>query len=286
MAKHAPDLTAIEAQVAATMERNRLKYGGFTMTGPAGDPTGQTVVLPPAPPAPAPAPTVQTFTADDIERARQQEKDKLYETIEAEKAARLALEQRMEAFSTDLTARQQAQQQAEDAAAAALEEKRLNELSLNERMTEFQQQQDARVAGLEQQLHQSQAVIEQERRFTELMQYRSAALQSEVGQTILPELRDFVAGNTTEEIDSAVSALAAKSEAILVQMAQATGAARQSARGVGVTAPPVGPLDTNSDYQTVSADDIRGMDMQTYAQNRARLLGAAANQQRDRGMFG
>lgn len=283
--KHAPDLTAIEARVAATMERNRLKFGGFTMTMP--DVVPDAVVVPPLPPKPVPAAAVQTFTAEDIERARQQEKDKLYETVEAEKARVAALEQQMAAFATDLTSRQEAQTAAEKAAADALEEKRLSELSMQERFDEFTRLQGERVQGLEQQLAQRDAILQKEREFTELMQYRGQVLQSEMGQSILPELRDFVAGNTTAEIDAAVSALAAKSEAILTQVAQATGAARQTARGVGVTAPPVGPLDNNSGYETVTRDDIAAMDMQTYAQNRGRLLGAAANQQaRDRGMFG
>lgn len=244
------------------------------------------ITLPPAPqPPPQPAPNVQTFTAEDIERARQQEKDKLYERIEEERAARERLEQQMQAFNTDLTQRQEAEQAAIKAAADAAEEKRLAELSFAEKLEEFQAQTQTQVQTLQQQLAERDALVEKERQFTELMQYRSQLLQQH-GNDILPELHDLVAGNTPAELDAAVSAMVQRSGSILQQVAAATSQARQGARGVGVTAPPVGPMDNNSGYETVSAADISAMDMTTYAQNRGRLLGAASQQQRDRGMFG
>ena len=176
--------------------------------------------------------------------------------------------------------------EAAEAAAAAAEEKRLAELSFGQKLEEFQAQTQTQVQTLQRQLAERDAVLEKEHAFNELMTYRNEVLNSETGQSILPELRDLVAGNTREEIDASVSAMAQRSMSILEQVAQATGAARQTARGVGVTAPPVGPMDNNSDHQSVSADDIRNMDMAQYAQLRGRLLGAAASQQRDRGMFG
>lgn len=249
-------------------------------------PTPDTITLPPAPPpAPPAAPAVQMFTAEQVEAARQQEKEKLYTRIEEEAAARKKLETQMAAFSTDLTARQEAEQAALKAAADAAEEKRKAELSFGEKLEEATKQFGTQVSTLQEQLAQRDAILERERQFNELMTYRAGLLQRQGGD-ILPELHDLVRGDTPEQLDAAVSAMVARTSSILQNVADATQQARQGARGVGVTAPPVGPMDTNSGQETVSAADIAAMDMNTYAQNRARLLGAASQQQRDRGMFG
>lgn len=254
-------------------------------TAPAPD----AIVVPVATPQPQP-PVTTTLTEEEVNRrieaARQQEKDKLYERLEAEAAARKKLEEQMQAFNTDLTARQQAEEEARKAAEAAAEEKRLAELSFGEKLTETEQRFSSQVQTLQQQLAERDAILEKERQFNELVQYVNQQMQTEVGQSIIPELRDMVVGNTREEIDASISALAQRSATILQQVASVAQDARQGARGVGVTAPPVGPLDNNSGYETVTADDVRNMDMATYAQNRGRLLGAASQQQRDRGMFG
>lgn len=259
------------------------------MTTPANpaDPTpasGTTVTIP-VPPPPTPTAPTSTFTAEDIERARQQEKEKLYPELNQLKAKQAEQDQLLATFQAEREERERREQEAIAAAAAAAEEKRLAELSYGEKLAEFQAQQEQRFAEMQNQLALRDAMLEKERSFTELMQYRAARLEQE-GDDIIPQLRDMVVGDTREQIDASISALKERSEAILTEMAAATGAARQSARGVGVTAPPVGPLDNNSGHESFSAEQLRDMDMGTYAQLRGRLLGAASQQQRDRGMFG
>lgn len=281
------NLALLEAgDVEGLLAHHRARFGTSVMTAP----DQPAVVIPAAPPAPPAAP-VRVDLSDPaviaaIEAARTQEKDKLYETIERERAERVKLQERMSAFDTDLATRTQAQEAAEKAAADAAEEKRVAELSFAERLAEFERNQGAKLDGLQQQLAQRDTLLAKERQFNELMEYRRGALDTEFGQQILPELRDLVTGNTAEEIDASVSALAQRSAAILDQVTQATQGARQSARGVGVTAPPVGPLDNNSGHETLSLQDLQAMDMTQYAQYRGRLLGGAASQPRDRGMFG
>lgn len=282
------DTTALalleRGDISALLELHRKTFGAAVMTSPDG---GQTLVVPAPAPVPV-APAVVQMSTSELQALQQQAQlsASLQERLDVESTARAALEQRMSAFDTDLATRQQSEQEAIAAAAAAAEEKRLAELSFGQKLEEFQVSNNQQVQALQEQLAQRDAILERERQFTELMQYRGQAMQSEVGDQILPELRDLVAGNTREEIDASISALAQRSGAILQQVAQATQQTRQGARGVGVTAPPVGPMDTDSGQQTVTADDIRNMDMTQYAQNRGRLLGAAAQQQRDRGMFG
>lgn len=260
---------------------------------------GTTLTVPPAPPAP-PA-SVQRVDLNDpavqaaIAAARAETEERLTGTINELQQQVGATAEQVEQWRQEREERERREQEAIAAAAAAEEEKRQAELSYAERLAELQQQQDARFQSMEEQLRQRDAVLEKERRFTELMQYRSAALENEnnpegpgrgLGPQILPHLRDFVTGNNEAEIDASVSALAERSTLILQEVAQAQGVQRQQARGVGVTAPPVGPLDNNSGYETVSAADIDAMDMNTYAANRSRLLGAASQSQQGRGMFG
>lgn len=253
-----------------------------TAPAPQASPTSVTIPVPPAP-----APQVQQISPDEIAaRVRAEVQAEMSAQIEAERQAREAMEQRMAAFDTDLQTRTEQQRAAEQAAAQAAEEKRQAELSYAERAAEMEQRMTGQLTALQQQLAERDAVLERERQFNELMAYRSAQLQQH-GDDIIPELRDLVQGNTPEEIDASISALKERSGSILQNVAQQAQAVRQNARGVGVTAPPVGPMDNNSGHQTFSADDIRNMDMTQYAQHRARLLGAASQtSQRDRGMFG
>lgn len=267
------------------------------------DPTGQTVTLPPAPPRPAPQPV--TLDLNDpavqaaIEKARQQEKEKLYPELTKLREQQEQAAAQLAALTADREEREKREQEAIQAAAAAAEEKRQAELSFSERLAETENRLVETVSGLQQQLQQRDVILEKERQYTELMTYRNAALTNDtnpegpgkgLGPQIMPELRDFVTGNSVEEIEASISALAQRSASILQNVVAATGEAvgqaRQQARGVGITAPPVGPMDNNSGHQTVTADEIRDMDMATYAQNRGRLLGAASQSQRDKGMFG
>jgi len=43
---------------------------------------------------------------------------------------------------------------------------------------------------------------------------------------------------------------------------------------VSPTAPPVGPMETQTEYQTLTAEDIRNMPMEQYAKMRDRLMNA------------
>lgn len=250
------------------------------------------LVVPIAPPTATPTggpntnpsgaqPGDQVFTAEDIEKARQQEKDKLYgrinemderfKKIEGERAAQLAAEEKK---------RQEAE--------AAAEAERQKTLTFEQRMAEMEAGWTAKLGGLEQQVQQRDALIEREREFQALTKYRDDAVATNA-ENIMPELLTWIVGNSTEEIDAAVSRAVETTASILAQVAQAqTGQqyaqqqARQQARGTGVTAPPVGPLENQSGHETFTAADISNMDMATYVKNRGRLLEAASQQMRGR----
>jgi len=61
--------------------------------------------------------------------------------------------------------------------------------------------------------------------------------------------------------------------------------ARKEMKGTSVTTPPSGPMDTNSDQQQFTADQIAAMSVTEYAKYRGKLLGKAASD-RGKGIFG
>jgi hypothetical protein len=120
-------------------------------------------------------------------------------------------------------------------------------------------------------------MLEKERRYRELETYLGRRM-SEEEEYIIPELRDLASGTTEEEIDNSIAVLRERSSAILESIQQS--AQPSGLRGSPVTAPPVGPMETQTEQQTLSAEDIRDMPMEQYMQMRDRLLKARPSQGR------
>jgi len=128
------------------------------------------------------------------------------------------------------------------------------------------------------------ALLEKERSFTELNDYRNRRL-SEEQDNIIPELLDLITGNNPDEIESSIAGLKDRSSRILDSAQQAMQSARREMTGSRVTAPPTGPLDTNSENQSLTAEQISAMSVSEYAKHRQKLLGQAASA-RGKGLFG
>jgi hypothetical protein len=107
-----------------------------------------------------------------------------------------------------------------------------------------------------------------------VQEYRRDRIEQEA-EYILPELRDLISGDTPESIDASIEVMKARTEQIFTNMA----AANQppipfQPRGAAPTAPPVGPMEQMPSYESLTPDDIRGMDMDTYKRYRPQLLQA------------
>ena len=101
---------------------------------------------------------------------------------------------------------------------------------------------------------------------------------TEEEEFIIPELRDLISGSSEDEIEQSIGILKDRSSAILESIQQST--QPSGLRGSPVTAPPVGPMETQESQQTLSAEDIRDMPMEQYMQMRDRLLKARPSQGR------
>ena len=237
--------------------------------------------VPSSPATSAPEPTqdrqFEAFTAEDIARAREQEKSKVYPQLEKLREELAALKREKDERES-LEAAAQAEAEAE-ARRKAEEEMEIRDL-LAKKEEEFTSQLEAERLERERAF----ALLENEKRFQELQSYRQQRLEQE-RESIIPELLDLVDGSSIEEIDASIENLRERSNRILDSAQQAMQSARRDMAGSRVTAPAAGPLDADPENRSYTPDDIRQMSMADYMKHRQRLLGESAAS-RGRGLFG
>ena len=230
----------------------------------------------------------RTFTEDDVEKIRQQEKDKLYKRLEDSDGRVKTLEDQLSTLSNESEETKAEAARLAKAESDALRRREDEELSAKElitkRETEFDEklkvvetEWEGRLAKIEEERASQEAMLEKERRYRELETYLGRRMVEEE-EYIIPELRDLASGTTEDEIDNSIAILKDRSSAILESIQQS--AQPSVLRGSSVTAPPVGPMETQTEQQTLSAEDIRNMPMEQYMQMRDRLLKARPSQSR------
>jgi hypothetical protein len=230
----------------------------------------------------------RTFTEDDVEKIRQQEKDKLYKRLEDSDGRVKSLEDQLSTLSNESEVSKAEAARLAKAESDALRRREDEELSAKElitkRETEFDEklkvvetEWEGRLAKIEEERASQEAMLEKERRYRELETYLGRRMVEEE-EYIIPELRDLASGTTEDEIDNSIAILKDRSSAILESIQQST--QPSGLRGSPVTAPPVGPMETQTEQQTLSAEDIRNMPMEQYMQMRDRLLKARPSQSR------
>ena len=243
------------------------------------------IVIPIVPEPPAeqqPAPSADLLkdpaVKAAIEKARKEEKDKLYPKIEEQ-------DKFLKELKAERAAAQKAAEKAAKDAEAARKAQELEEMTAAERIAAYQQEMDTRIAAVEAERQAERAIFEQERAFQALQSYATQRLAAEQGD-IMPQLRDLIGGSTEEEIEASIALAKERTASILADVAAHTQGVRQQQKGVSATAPPVGPMENDSTYQTLTPADIAGMDMNEYAKNRKALLGAVSQKARSQGLYG
>lgn len=231
-------------------------------------------------PSQAPADQAQAqptgFTEADLAKAREQEKSKLYPHIDQLKNELAELKRERE---ERLAAERRAQEEAEAQAKAQAEE----EMDIRSLLQTKEQEWEQRLEEERRERENAFALLEKEREYAQITEYRNQRL-AEVGDEIIPELRDMVSGNTVEEIDQSIAGLMERSSRILEGAQAAMQQARQQMQGTRVTAPAT-ELETNSGQRQFSPEEIAAMSMAEYQKYRSTLLGQASNNT-SRGLFG
>ena len=223
----------------------------------------------------------QSFSADDLAKARAQEKQKLYPQMEKMAQELEALKKAQAEEAARKAEKAKLREQEELAKQKAKDEE---ELSAKELLQKKEQEFQSALQAERLERENAFALLEKERMFQDLMFYRQQRIEEE-RDSIVPQLIDLINGNTKEEIENSIATLKAKSDAIMQDVQQATLSAKQQMVGARVTAPASGPLDNDSDQQITTPDSISNMSMADYAKQRAKLLGGAANN-RGQGLFG
>jgi hypothetical protein len=239
----------------------------------------------PAPPVERPRDDNGRFTKEDLEKVRQEEKDKLYKKVSTVEERSKALEDELKILREE---REKKQSEEADRLKTIAQEKKAAEeaeMGFKELLKAKEQEWESRFESSERERNQAFAVLERERELSVLSDYRAERLSQEA-DTIMPELRDLVRGITQEEIESSILDMKNRSEAIVAQAQMFQQQARQQQRGVPVTAPTSGPTDIDSTYESLGADDIRNMSLSEYAKRRDTLLGAARTRIQERGLYG
>ena len=230
------------------------------------------------------SPMSQQFTAEDIAKARAQEKQKLYPQVEKlQEELALLKKEREEQQAKEA---ERAAKRAERAAETAAEKKKQEESELEVRdllakkELEFQ-------AQLEKERSEREAafnLLHKEREYQEVQAYRQQRLEQE-HENIIPEMRDLVSGNTVDEIEQSINVLKEKSAKIFESVTEAQQQTRKEMVGSRITLPSSGPLDNDSAQANLSPENIANMSLADYAKQRAKLLGTAGNN-RGQGLFG
>lgn len=238
------------------------------------------------------APTVDTgietppksskfYTEDDLAKVRSQEKEKLYPEIERLKDEVLSLKKDKEEKAA-LKAAKLAEEEAANVAKnrdkqfEELEAKDLIKLTADELREQLERERQERERAF--------ALLERERMFADLQSYKQQVIDQE-RDNIIPQLVDFIQGNSREEIAESVERLKERSASILESAQSAMQNARKEMAGTRATLPASGPLETNSESRQFTAQDIASMSVNDYAKVRDRLMSDSARG-RTRGILG
>lgn len=239
-------------------------------------------------------------TWEDVERARQEEKDKLYPRVDGLEQQLREANEELNRIRQEREERERRKAEREGKAAEEAkkeEEKDLDARTLLERRTmEWEERFRTHEQTLQQEREareQAEAMLVREREYQDFLQWRSQRIEAE-RENIAPQLLDLVGGDSPEEVEANIEKMKAKTEELLQEFAagqaiqqQNAELARRNARGPSVTSPSVGPMDTITEQQEYSPEDIRRMPMAEYAKRRQQLLGAASRSYgQGQGMFG
>ena len=223
------------------------------------------------------------FTADDIAKARAQEKAKLYPQLDKLQEELSILRKRDEERAAVEAERALKRKERESLRAQEQKAKEEDEMSFKELLKNKEDEWAIKLDSERLEREKAFALLEREREFQDLQQYRQQRLEQE-RENVIPELIDLISGNNRDEIEMSIASLKERSTRIFDSVAQVAQQSRKEMVGTRITSPASGPLDNDSDSRAYSPNDINNMSMADYAKNRSKLLGNSKNS--GQGLFG
>lgn len=222
--------------------------------------------------------------AEAIQKARAQEKAKLYPQVEKLQEELSILRKRDEERSAQEAERAARRQEREAQRKAELKKQEEEELSFKQLLEKKDSEWAEKLESERAEREKAFAILDRERQFNELQAYRQQRLEQE-RENIVPELIDLISGNSKDDIEASISDLKTRSEKIFDSVAQVAQQSRKEMVGTRITSPASGPLDNDSAQSSFTPEAIAQMSQAEYAKHRSKLLGSAGNN-RGQGLFG
>ena len=261
------------------MDPNANADTSVTITNAAPEGGDPTTMVPEPTQEPAPSPNGRLFSEEEVAAIRKQEKDKLYSKMESMESKLSSFQEaadEQKRLAEELAAKEaEERRQREEAEMSAKELLLKKEDEWNQRINTAEQEWAEKFAQLQEKAQAQEALLERERRFQELESYKSRLI-AENQDEIMPELLEFVRGESEQELEAAISTVKAQTSAIMESIQQSL-PQQQRPKGIPTTgSTPNGPLENATEQQSFSADDIAKMSMEQYAQYRDSLIQATS----------
>jgi hypothetical protein len=212
-----------------------------------------------------PQPQGRYFTEDEVERIRQQEKDKMYARLEKSEQQLNEFKTTMETLAADKKSRDEelARQQAEaEAEANKLRDEKLSvQELLDKQKADFERQQKSLREDMERRL----AIAAKDQEILQLKSYIQRRINEEVNAaTIIPDLVEYIDGDTEEQVEASIQKAKDKTTAI-VNAAMGSNSGTSIPMGTSPTGTPFSPLDNLSGPRQPTTDQIAAMSNAQYA---------------------
>lgn len=239
------------------------------------------------PPAPPEQPPARTYTEEDIQRVRQEEKEKLYKRIENQNKQVKDIQTQLAQIQEAEAQRQAALEEQRKAAEEAQRKAHEDELSAKELIAVKEKEWQAQLAKIEQERQNERVMLDKEREFAQLQAFiNKRVTEEQQAQTIAPELLDLVNGNSPEDVERSIVTLREKTQAILSNVQAAQNVAQSQVRGVSTAGySTAGPMDNESAQRQITHEELQSMPMSEWAKIRGQVIPSLSGG-RDRGMFG
>jgi len=222
-------------------------------------------------------PATQYFTMDDLEKARREERDKLYGRISKTDDKFKTLEDELKRLRDESDAAASAERTQREAAEAALKVQQEKEMDSRQLIEQRDKEWNDRLAQIQKDNEQQRAMYEQDQRYMKLRNYiQRRASEEKENRTVAPDLCDLIDGNTEEEVEARVNMLREKTTSIINSLANGQVQQRAAMPGVspGGQPPMGGPLDalpTGNPQQQMTAEDIKKIPMSQWHDFRQRV---------------
>lgn len=213
-------------------------------------------------------PPGQYFTAEQLESARQQEKDKVYDRLKKAEEQSQQFQQELKRLSDAETARETAAKQQREEADAAARKAAEAKLSAEELIAAKTAEWETERTKFREEMEAQQAFMAKERQLLELQAYIQQRVAEAIANNQLAEdFVDYISGNTKEQVDESLNKAIQKTANIVASMRGTTPPANPSApAGVSPTGfGPSGPLDNLTGQRNYTKEQIDAMSMEEFA---------------------